>query len=177
MNKKEALKHKKKKSHKLQIVFWVLLCSAVSVATALAFACFGAESLGGILGQRDYWLSVGVVNGLIMIFYLMMYKVDAANVVTKENDLEDTEFLTAKNLKKSNIDADIDTRYTAQDWEGFQELVSKSNIQDKELILRVLSMYSDPEEREREIKNISTVYRTLADDILPQLRRSRLTLN
>ena len=67
--------------------------------------------------------------------------------------------------------------YTAEDWEGFQELVSKSNIQDKELILRVLSMYSDPEQREQEIKNISTVYSTLADEILPQLRRSRLTLN
>ena len=94
-----------------------------------------------------------------------------------EKRQDNTAALIEKNLKKSNIDADIDTRYTAQDWEGFQELVSKSNIQDKELILRVLSMYSDPEEREREIKNISTVYRTLADDILPQLRRSRLTLN
>lgn len=94
-----------------------------------------------------------------------------------EKRQDNTASLIEKNLKKNNIDADIDTRYTAQDWEGFQELVSKSNIQDKDLILRVLSMYSDPEEREREIKNISTVYRTLADDILPQLRRSRLTLN
>ncbi len=71
----------------------------------------------------------------------------------------------------------MDAKYTAQDWEGFQELVSKSNIQDKELILRVLSMYNDPEQREAEIKNISSVYKTLADEILPQLRRSRLTLN
>jgi tetratricopeptide (TPR) repeat protein len=55
-------------------------------------------------------------------------------------------------------------------------LVTKSNIQDKELILRVLSMYSDPVQREQEIKNISSVYNTLADDILPQLRRSRVTL-
>ncbi len=94
-----------------------------------------------------------------------------------EKRQDNTASLIEKNLKKNNIDADIDTRYTAQDWEGFQELVQKSNIQDKDLILRVLSMYSDPEEREREIKNISTVYRTLADDILPQLRRSRLTLN
>ncbi|NDV64116.1 tetratricopeptide repeat protein [Bacteroides sp. 224] len=80
-------------------------------------------------------------------------------------------------LKKSKIDAALDAKYTAQDWEGFQELVSKSNVQDKELILRVLSMYKDPEQREREIKNISSVYKTLADEILPQLRRSRLTLN
>src|SRR5699024_3647162 len=63
------------------------------------------------------------------------------------------------------------------DWEGFQELVANSNIQDKDLILRVLSMYSDPEQREQEIKNISSVYSTLAEDILPQLRRSRLILN
>ena len=80
-------------------------------------------------------------------------------------------------LKKTKVNADLDAHYTAQDWEGFQELVSKSNIQDKELILRVLSMYQDPEQRETEIKNISSVYKTLADEILPQLRRSRLTLN
>ena len=83
----------------------------------------------------------------------------------------------SKELKKAKVDAVVDAKYTAEDWEGFQELVSKSNIQDKELILRVLSMYQDPEQREREIKNISSVYKNLADDILPQLRRSRLTLN
>lgn len=82
-----------------------------------------------------------------------------------------------KELKKAKVEATVDSKYTAQDWDGFQELVSKSNIQDKELILRVLSMYKDAEQREREIKNISSVYKTLADEILPQLRRSRLTLN
>lgn len=82
-----------------------------------------------------------------------------------------------KELKKGKIDAALDAKYTAQDWEGFQELVSKSNIQDKDLILRVLSMYQDPEQRESEIKNISAVFKRLADEILPQLRRSRLTLN
>ncbi|MDR0657489.1 MAG: hypothetical protein LBG18_00895 [Mediterranea sp.] len=82
-----------------------------------------------------------------------------------------------KELKKAKVNATLDSKYTAQDWDGFQELVSKSNIQDKELILRVLSMYKDPEQRENEIKNISSVYKTLADEILPQLRRSRLTLN
>lgn len=80
-------------------------------------------------------------------------------------------------LKKGKIDQAVDTKYTAEDWEGFQELVSKSNIQDKELILRVLSMYQDPEQREQEIKNISSVFKNLAEEILPQLRRSRLTLN
>lgn len=81
------------------------------------------------------------------------------------------------NLKKNQQTADIDTKYTAEDWEGFQELVAQSNIQDKALIIRVLSMYSDPEEREREIKNISAVYGDLAETILPKLRRARLTAN
>lgn len=80
-------------------------------------------------------------------------------------------------LKKSKVDVPVDARYTAQDWDGFQELVSKSNIQDKDLVLRVLSMYKDPEQREQEIKNISSVFSVLAEEILPQLRRSRLTAN
>ena len=82
-----------------------------------------------------------------------------------------------KELKKGKVNAVVDSKYTAQDWEGFQELVSKSNIQDKDLILRVLSMYQDPEQRETEIKNLSAVFKKLAEEILPQLRRSRLTLN
>lgn len=97
------------------------------------------------------------------------------NLAEKRQD--NTAKVIDKNLKKEKIEANIDTKYTAQDWEGFQELVSKSDIQDKELILRVLSMYQDPEQREQEIKNISSVYNTLAEEILPQLRRSRLTLN
>ena len=80
-------------------------------------------------------------------------------------------------LNKRKIDVPVGAHYTAQDWEGFKELVSKSNLQDKDLVLRVLSMYSDPEQREREIKNISTVFRSLAAEILPKLRRSRLTAN
>lgn len=88
-----------------------------------------------------------------------------------------TEKFMQSELAKNKVDASIDSKYTAEDWDGFQELVSKSNIQDKDLILRVLSMYQDPEQREREIRNLSAVYGTLADEILPQLRRSRLTLN
>ncbi len=93
------------------------------------------------------------------------------------NRESNTTSMLEKDLKKAQIDAVIDGKYTAEDWEGFQELVSKSNIQDKELILRVLSMYQDPERREQEIKNISSVYKTLADEVLPELRRSRITLN
>ena len=80
-------------------------------------------------------------------------------------------------MKKANTDAPLDTKYTAEDWEGFQELVGASNIQDKDVILRVLSMYQDPEEREQQIKNISSAFRELADGILPQLRRARMTIN
>lgn len=99
------------------------------------------------------------------------------NTTLAENRESNTTKMLNKDLKKAKIDVPVDAKYTAQDWEGFQELVSKSNIQDKELILRVLSMYQDPAQREQEIKNISSVYKTLADEILPQLRRSRLTLN
>ena len=80
-------------------------------------------------------------------------------------------------MKKERVDVPISARYTAQDWEGFKELVEKSNIQDKQLILSVLSMYRDTEQREREIKNMSSVFSVLAEEILPQLRRSRLTAN
>ena len=99
------------------------------------------------------------------------------NTTLAENRQDNTAKIINKDLKKAKIDAAVDTKYTAQDWEGFQELVSKSNLQDKDLILRVLSMYNDPEQREAEIKNISSVYKTLADEILPQLRRARLTAN
>ena len=99
------------------------------------------------------------------------------NTGLAENRENNTEKYMQRQLKKGKIDANLDAKYTAQDWEGFQELVSKSNLQDKDLILRVLSMYQDPEQRETEIRNISSVYKTLADEILPQLRRARLTAN
>ena len=80
-------------------------------------------------------------------------------------------------LKKQKMNAAIDAHYTAQDWDGFQQLVSASNIQDKDVILRVLSMYKDPQEREQQIRNMSAGFRELADGILPELRRSRLIIN
>ena len=89
-----------------------------------------------------------------------------------------TETYVKQQLKNTkNTGASVDAKYTAQDWDGFQELVKVSNIQDKDVILRVLSMYKDPEEREQQIKNMSSVFRELADGILPQLRRSRMTIN
>jgi tetratricopeptide (TPR) repeat protein len=80
----------------------------------------------------------------------------------------------AKRLRQLGVDMNLRTRYTPEDWEGFKEKVEKSNIQDKELILRVLSMYTDPEVREREIRNLSETFTVLADEILPQLRRAKL---
>lgn len=87
-----------------------------------------------------------------------------------------SEFL-AKKLKEAGINIQLKTKYTPEDWDGFKELLEKSNIQDKELILRVLSMYNDPEVREREIKNLSETFTAVANDILPQLRRAKMTTN
>ena len=82
-----------------------------------------------------------------------------------------------KELKKIKMNADVDTKFTAEDWDGFQELISKSNLQDKEVILRVLSMYKDPEEREQQIRNMSEVFTDIKESILPELRRARLIVN
>lgn len=81
-----------------------------------------------------------------------------------------------KDLKKNKINTAIESNITAEDWAGFQKAMENSNMQDKDLVLRVLSMYSDPEEREAQIKNLSSVYGTIAEEILPALRRSRLIL-
>ena len=88
-----------------------------------------------------------------------------------------TEDYVKKQMKQANMDADVEANYTAQDWEGFQKLVQASDIQDKDVILRVLSMYKDPQEREQQIKNMSHGFQELADGILPELRRARLTIN
>ncbi len=85
-----------------------------------------------------------------------------------------SKFLT-KELKKDEVEAEFKTKFTPEDWDGFKEMMSKSNIQDKELILRVLSMYTDPEVREKEIKNLSAAFTSVAAEILPQLRRSKFT--
>ncbi|MBR4783204.1 MAG: tetratricopeptide repeat protein [Bacteroidaceae bacterium] len=99
------------------------------------------------------------------------------NTTLAQNRGKNTQEYINKELKDKGLATDINTKYTAEDWEGFQQLVSKSNIQDKEVILRVLSMYQDPEERETQIRNISAAYTDLTKEILPQLRRSRIMLN
>ena len=82
-----------------------------------------------------------------------------------------------KVTKKHEVDAPVNVKSIGQDWEGFKELVSQSDLEDKDLIIRVLSMYSDPAVREKEIKNMSAVYKTLAKEILPELRRARFIAN
>lgn len=82
-----------------------------------------------------------------------------------------------KEMKSAGVEGNLDAHYTAQDWEGFQQLVQASDIQDKDVILRVLSMYKDPQEREQQIRNMSEGFRELADAILPELRRARLTIH
>lgn len=93
------------------------------------------------------------------------------------NREKETKKYVEKQLKKDKITefGELTAHFTAQDWEGFQKLVAQSNIQDKDLILSVLSMYKDPETREREIRNLSSIFEQLAETILPQLRYSRIT--
>ena len=99
------------------------------------------------------------------------------NTKLAENREKNTKAYMTKQLKKDKITefGELTAQFTAQDWEGFQKLVQQSNIQDKDLILSVLSMYKDPEQREREIRNLSSVFEQLAETILPQLRYSRIT--
>jgi len=80
-------------------------------------------------------------------------------------------------VKKIAPGVDLKTASFGEDWDGFKNLVAKSNVQDKDLILRVLEMYNDPNVREREIRNMSTVFTTLQDKVLPELRRARWIAN
>ena len=93
------------------------------------------------------------------------------------NRQNESEKYVNSTLKQTKVDAAVDAHYTAQDWDGFQKLVAASDLQDKDVILRVLSMYSDPQEREQQIRNMSAGFQELADGILPELRRSRLIIN
>jgi tetratricopeptide (TPR) repeat protein len=86
------------------------------------------------------------------------------------------EVLDKKKLSEDQAKRIYEGKATTEDWEGFKKMVQESNIQDKDLILRVLSMYSDPEVREKEIKNMAETFKVLAEDILPKLRRSEMNI-
>ncbi len=108
MDKKEALSHKKKKSSLPMLIgTWTFIFAAMAILIAFIFSLFG----GNIFGNKNYWLTVGVVNGLMLIGYLFLYRIDAQNIAMIENDLEDTEWLTPKKLRKLN-------EFTVTTWGG-----------------------------------------------------------
>lgn len=113
MNRKEAHKHKKRKSWKTWFVVGAFIAVFVSVLVAFVFALFGKD-FDGIFGNSNYWLTVGVVNGLLLIGFLMMYRIDAQNLALRENDLEDTEWLTTKRLRKMK-------EFTVTTWDGMKD--------------------------------------------------------
>lgn len=116
------------------------------------------------------------IAGLTINSYASPEGTLAFNTQLAEKREQNTASFMENQLKKDKITefGELTSSFTPEDWEGFRDLVEKSNIQDKELILGVLSMYKDPEEREKEIRNLSSVFDELADQILPQLRYSRI---
>ena len=99
------------------------------------------------------------------------------NAKLSDNRSKSAEKAYGKVVKGKEVSGDVNVTSIAEDWEGFQELVAASDLEDKDLIIRVLSMYSDPAVREKEIKNMSAVYSTLAKNVLPELRRARFIAN
>ena len=99
------------------------------------------------------------------------------NAKLSDNRSKSAEKAYGKVVKGKEVTGGVNVTSVAEDWEGFQELVAASDLADKDLIIRVLSMYSDPAVREKEIKNMSSVYSSLAKDILPELRRARFIAN
>ena len=99
------------------------------------------------------------------------------NAKLSDNRSKSAEKAYGKVVKGKEVTGDVNVTSVAEDWEGFQELVAASDLEDKDLIIRVLSMYSDPAVREKEIKNMSAVYKTLAKEVLPELRRARFIAN
>ena len=99
MNRKTALRHKKKKSRKLNMLLWLITFAFVGVLIMFLFTITGASSVGEILDNSTYWYAFGFVCGVLIVAYLMMYRIDAQNIALNENDLEDTEWLTPKRLR------------------------------------------------------------------------------
>ena len=119
MNQKTALKHKKKKDYKLGLIIWAILFLIVALFVLLLFMLLEKLGVIEVIFKKEYWLTVGVVNGSILVFYLLMYRIDAQNIALKGNDLEDTEWLTTKRLKKLK-------EFEVQDWDNLSS--SKDGI-------------------------------------------------
>ena len=114
MNRKEITSHRKRKSYKLAVILWGIVFAFVGTLLMYLYAMGGADSIGEIISDRNYWLSNGVVDGLIIIGFLLVYRVDAQNIALKQNDLEDTEWLTVKKLKKLK-------EFKVTNWKGVKE--------------------------------------------------------
>lgn len=114
MKRKSIYKDKKKNKRKLRILLWLITFALVGVLLMLLFAIAGAESIFVILGETTYWLSFGFVNGILLAGYLMVYRIDAQNIALKENELEDTKWMTVKQLKKLK-------EFKVTDWEKQKE--------------------------------------------------------
>ena len=117
------------------------------------------------------------LTGTDIVAYASPDGKEADNAKLSNKRSESAEKAFGKVTKKHPVDGPVNVSSIAEDWEGFQELVAASDIEDKELIIRVLSMYSDPAVREAEIKNMSSIFKTLAKEVLPELRRARFIAN
>ena len=113
MNRKTALRHKKKKSRKLSVLLWLITFAFIGVLIMFLFTLTDADSVGEILGDSTYWYAFGFAAGLLVAAYLMMYRIDAQNIALDENDLEDTEWLTPKRLRKLK-------EFTVTNWSGLE---------------------------------------------------------
>ncbi len=120
--------------------------------------------------------STRVIEGITVSSYASPEGAYDFNKTLAERREQTTNATVLGQLKKDKISefGELTSQFTPEDWEGFRKLVEQSNIQDKHLILDVLSMQNDPELREKEIRNLSGVFDELADQILPQLRYSRV---
>ena len=134
MNRNEAHKHKKRKSWKTWLLVGGFIAVFVSVLIAFIFALFGKD-FWGIFGNSNYWLTIGVANGLLLIGFLMMYRIDAQNLALRENDLEDTEWLTVKRLRKMK-------EFTVTTWD-------KQGEDDDEIVIGA-------EKKKKDVEIIST---------------------
>ena len=113
MNREDAHKHKKRKSIKMMFFAGIFIAVCVSVLIAFLFALDGAN-FAEIFGNRNYWLTYGVANGVLLVAFLLMYRIDAQNIALDENDLEDTEWLMTKKLRKLK-------EFTVTTWEKMPE--------------------------------------------------------
>ena len=104
----------KRRAWKRSALLWLITFAFVGVLLMIVYTLAGAESIGAILGDKTYWLSLGVACGILSAGYLMVYRIDAQNIALNENDLEETEWLTPKRLRKLK-------EFTVTDWNKIPE--------------------------------------------------------